>query len=246
MRTGIRFGMMMVVLSVANIAGNAIAADAIVKVDVNSAYIWRGITFNDGIVVQPSVDVALPEGFGVNVWGNLDAEDYDGALQDGEFSEIDLTLSYGFSVGDVKCSVGYIEYLFPHQGDTNGALPGTREVYATAEVDLGAGFSTKLQIYYDIDEVNDVYGALSLTYGYDISDELSAEIGALAGYAGKDWSLGEDGGLNEYVVSLSTTYAANESVKLGANIAYTDTFDTDVLPDQDINFYGGVSLAYSF
>ena len=33
-------------------AGTAAAADVTTAVDVNSAYVWRGITFNDGVVVQ--------------------------------------------------------------------------------------------------------------------------------------------------------------------------------------------------
>lgn len=225
---------------------STMAAEASAGVDVNSAYVWRGITLNDGVVVQPSVDVALPNGLGVNVWGNLDADDYDDTLQDGEFSEIDLTLSYGFSVGPLECGVGYIEYLFPHQGDTNGPLAGTREIYATAGLDLCGGLSAGLEIYYDVDEVEDFYAAASLTYGCEISDALSAEIGALAGYASEDASPGVDDGLHEYVFSLSTTYAATESLELGANIAYTDTFDEDVLPEQDVDVFGGVSIINSF
>ena len=38
-------------------AGSAFGADVTTAIDVNSAYVWRGITFNDGVVVQPSVDV---------------------------------------------------------------------------------------------------------------------------------------------------------------------------------------------
>ncbi|HMA84159.1 MAG TPA: hypothetical protein VKN73_00520, partial [Desulfosalsimonadaceae bacterium] len=48
--------------------------------DVVSAYVWRGITFNDGLVVQPYVDVAAGNGFAINVWGNYDIDDYDNTL----------------------------------------------------------------------------------------------------------------------------------------------------------------------
>ena len=52
----------------------------IVGVDVNSAYVWRGVTRNDGPAVQPWVDLEVAEGFRVHVWGNLDLDDYDGAV----------------------------------------------------------------------------------------------------------------------------------------------------------------------
>ena len=64
------------------------AASATAAVDINSAYVWRGITFNDGLVIQPSIDVAADNGLGINVWGNYDIDDYDNTLDDKEFSEI--------------------------------------------------------------------------------------------------------------------------------------------------------------
>ena len=47
-----------------------LAADATAAIDVNSAYVWRGLTFNDGVVIQPSIDVAAKNGLGINVWDN--------------------------------------------------------------------------------------------------------------------------------------------------------------------------------
>ena len=60
-------------------ADTAMAADASFGADINSAYVWRGITFNDGAVIQPSLDVTTG-GFGFNVWGNIDIDDDNGTL----------------------------------------------------------------------------------------------------------------------------------------------------------------------
>jgi hypothetical protein len=112
---------MMMFLSAAVLmsAGTAFGADVTTAIDVNSAYVWRGITFNDGYVVQPSMDVAAGN-FGFNVWGNLDGDDYDDSLDSGEFSEIDLTLTYAVEAGPVGLTFGYIEYLFPTTDATVG------------------------------------------------------------------------------------------------------------------------------
>ncbi|MFC1816282.1 MltA-interacting MipA family protein, partial [Thermodesulfobacteriota bacterium] len=75
-------------------------------------------------VVQPSVDVSH-KGFGINVWGNIDIDDYNDTLKSGEFSEVDFALSDGFNIKSVDVSVGYIEYLFPNGGE------GTRELFGT-------------------------------------------------------------------------------------------------------------------
>lgn len=219
--------------------GTAAAADATAAVDVVSAYVWRGITFNDGLVVQPSLDVSK-NGFGINVWGNLDVDDYDDSLDSGEFSEIDLTLSYGLDLDAADVSVGYIEYVFPNGGE------GTREVFLSVYKDLFAGFTVGIDGYYDFDEVDDYYIDLFAGYAFELENGLALGIGALAGYAGKDMSAGGDGGLHEYTFTADAGYAVSDALSLNAFVAYTDSFDEDVLPDQDINFYGGASIAYSF
>ncbi|MFO7560359.1 MAG: TorF family putative porin [Desulfobacterales bacterium] len=220
-------------------AGNVFAADVTAAVDVNSAYVWRGITFNDGLVVQPSVDVTSG-GFGLNVWGNLDADDYDDTLESGEFSEIDLTASYGFTVKSVSVTVGYIEYLFPAGG------PGTREVYGGIGIEPVKGLTTGVDVYWDFDEVEDVYVNVKLGYNLDISDKLSMDFNASAGYAGEDMSAGTKDGFHDYNLSIGLGYAATDALNLSGFIAYTNSFDDEVLPDQDVDIYGGVGGSYSF
>ena len=104
----LRKAMMMVFFAAVLMStGTAFGADVTAAVDVNSAYVWRGITFNDGFVVQPSVDVTAGN-FGFNVWGNIDGDDYDDTLDSGEFSEVDLTLTYAIEAGPVGLTAGYI------------------------------------------------------------------------------------------------------------------------------------------
>jgi len=47
-----------VILLVGMAVAPAAAAEATAAVDFASAYVWRGLTFNDGFVIQPSIDVA--------------------------------------------------------------------------------------------------------------------------------------------------------------------------------------------
>lgn len=222
---------------------NAMAADASFGADVNSAYVWRGITFNDGAVVQPSLDITKG-GFGLNVWGNIDIDDYNDTLDDREFSEVDLTLSYGVDIKSVSLSFGYIEYLFPTT-DAGGA-PGTREVYGGVSFTPVEGLSTGVTVYYDFDEVEDYYISASIGYSRELVEKLSMDIGLSAGYAGKDMSVGADSGLNDYNISMGLGYAVSEAMSVSGFLAYTDTFDEDVLPEQDVDFYGGVGASYSF
>ncbi|MCF8070468.1 MAG: MltA-interacting MipA family protein [Desulfobacterales bacterium] len=223
----------------------AIAADVTAAADINSAYVWRGLTFNDGIVVQPSIDIAA-NGFGLNVWGNLDIDDYDDTLDSGEFSEVDITASYAFNLGPVAASVGYIEYMFPAGGAS------TSEIFVTTGMDIGAGFSAGLELYYDIDQVDDVYATASIGYALDLNEKLGLELGGLISYAGEDFAAayagGVDGGFFNYVLSASLSYAITDALSAGASLNYTDSMDSDVFPDTavDTNVYGGISIAYTF
>ena len=216
------------------------AAEAVVSGDIYSAYVWRGMTFNDGAVFQPAVDVSHA-GFGVNVWANLDIDDYNGTLNDGEFSEVDLTVSYGFALGAVDVSAGYIEYLFPHSD-----ADGTREIFVGGSFSPIENLSLGADLYYDFDEVEGFYAALSASYGFEPMEKLSLEAGVVIGIADNDFSLGDKGGFHEINVSLSGSYAINDSWSAGAMIAYTNPLDKDVLPEQDVDFYGGGNISYSF
>ena len=224
--------------------GTVSAADVTVGADVNSAYVWRGITFNDGLVFQPSLDIGY-KGFGINVWGNLDIGDYDDSLDSGDFSEVDFTLSYGFAVDRFSFGLGYIEYLFP--GSNGGE--GTRELYGTVTVDIYKGLYAGLGLYYDVEAIDDFYANGSIGFATDITEAISIDVSATAGYAGDDWAIantGTDGGFHEYTLSASGTYTVVENLDVSIYLNYTDSLDDDVLADQDVNFFGGIGFYYAF
>lgn len=232
-------GLLVVLCAAAGLSARAHAADVTAGTDLASAYVWRGITFNDGLVAQPSVDVTSG-GFGFNVWSNMDIDDYDDTLNSGEFSEVDLTLSYGFSLDPVDVSVGYIEYLFPEGGS------GTRELYADLSIEPLSGLTAGVTGYYDFDEVEDYYVNVSLGYAYELAKDLTLGAGAEVGVAGDDASAGEDSGFHEYLLSVDCAWALTEALEVTAYMAYTDNFDKDVLPDQDTDWFGGMGVYYSF
>lgn len=238
----------------------AMAADATAALDINSAYVWRGQTFNDGLVLQPSIDVAAKNGLGINVWGNYDIGDYNNTLDENEFSEIDLTVSYGFSVGKLDLAVGAIEYLFPAtdpDGDGNGEnATATTELYLSLGMPIVGGLSAGLNIYYDIDAYDELsYATFSLTYAYDITEKMNLEAGGSIGYAGDDFAKaagGDDGGLYDYTLSLSLGYTISDAWSASAKVTYVDALDDDHLKETkdggllDTNVIYGVGFAYAF
>ncbi len=228
----------------------AVAADATAALDIASAYVWRGQTFNDGLVFQPSVDVAASSGFGINVWGNYDVDDYDGTLDSHEFSEIDLTLSYGTTLGKVDVGVGAIGYFFPAGAEE------TWELYLSLGMPIIGGLSAGVDFYYDVDAVDEfTYATLSLSYGFDITEKFAVELGGSIAYAGDAFAEnagGEDGGFYDYTLSASLGYTITDAWSASAGVTYVNALDDDNLPDvddgglEDTNIVFAVGVAYAF
>jgi len=213
------------------------AHGADVSVDINQGYVWRGMTFNEGLVIQPALNASSEGGFGVNVWANMDIDDYDGAMKAGEISEVDITLSYSFEAVSFELTAGIIEYPYSHQSTEDmGALPGTREVYVSVSRDIGSGVSAGSGLYYDFDKVEDYYAMLSMGYSVSLNEVIAVALSGSVGHIGKDMSLGGRAGLNDYTVATKVTFVVSKDFSITGTVGYTDTLYDEVLPDQDVNF----------
>lgn len=238
------------ILCIGILSTSAMAAEATATMGVASAYVWRGQTFNDGAVVQPSIDVSAENGLGFNVWGNYDLSDYNNTVNSREFSELDLTGYYNFSLGKADMGVGIISYLFP------AGAAETAEIYLSVGTEIVKGLSVNVTGYYDIDALDEFsYGTLSLSYGYDITKELNAAIAGKIAYAGDKFAKaagGLDGGLYDYTIALTLGYAISDKWSISTGVTYVDALDDDNLKDKsaggklDTNTFGSISLSYAF
>lgn len=222
-----------VVLALLSLAAAPASADAEYALDFASAYVWRGITFTDGAVFQPSVTASNDGGFAINVWGNLDIDDAND--MSGEFNEIDLTASYGIGTDAVSAEVGFIEYLFP-----NTPFAGTREVYLTVGWDITA--SPSVALYYDIDEVKDFYANFGVEFGGDVSGAMAWSVAVSAGYAGDDFAAAYDG-LSGGMYDGNVTFGLSGGA-WSAFVSYIDALDSDALPEQPVDFLAGIGFSF--
>jgi uncharacterized protein (TIGR02001 family) len=226
-----------VVLALLACATVGMAAEAAVSLDVASAYVFRGSTFNDGLVAQPGLEVAgLPVTLGV--WGNFDIGDYGGALVENEFSEVDLYASYDIPVDAVGLSIGYTEYVYPGGG------------VADREVSLSAGLDVLLApsvgVFYGVDGgiKESIYVEGSLGHAFEISDDVSVELGATVGYTDPQ---GGKAGFSHYTATLGASCAC-----VSASITYIGQLDDDVLVDvelggaYDTEIVGALSISHEF
>mgnify|MGYP001818532280 CR=1 FL=1 len=244
----------------ATVAAGLIAGTAVAEVsttfDFASAYVYRGVTFNDGFVFQPGIEAAglgLPEEYGsvaVGAWANMDFGDYDDTLATSEFSEVDLYASYSLPtlVEGLDLFVGYCDYTYPYGGGTSDKEASVGAGYEISGVGLG------LTYYQGIGGAinGSSYVEFDVGYGIDFTEELSGSIDA--GFAFADYEGGESG-LNDYDIGASVVYALGEVWSAGASLTYIGQGDDEVLPDYnsitgdlgyDVSVVGMLSLGASF
>ena len=101
------------------------AIETSASVDLVSAYVFRGITLNEGAAVQPGVEVSIGNAtFGV--WGSqaMDAEEFETER------EVDIYAGYDVEVSNLSVSFGIVEYIYPDE-----EIDNDREVSVALAVD---------------------------------------------------------------------------------------------------------------
>jgi hypothetical protein len=241
-------------------AGEEQTEPAAVEVDADvpvlSAYVWRGQVLNDEAVFQPALNLTKG-GFGLNVWGNFNLTDR--VTDDADFSEIDLTISYGGKRGSVGWGVGLIEYLFPNSTlttDAGGAgYPSTREAYASVSLPDLVVVPT-LSVYRDIDEGNGTYASFGLGYDRALTDKLTLNVSAALGMADADYNAFyfgiEDAALNDANLGASVSYSVSKNLTITPSVQYTWLPDGDIKDAAGALYYGkdqvvgGLNINYVF
>ncbi len=233
-------------------------SDASVAVDVPllSSYVWRGQVLNKEAVVQPGLTGSMG-GFAVNAWSSMNLYDTD---TDGEFTEMDWTVSYGATAGPVEWGVGVVQYTFPNstleaEDGTVTAYPGTIEVYASAGLP-DVLLAPALTVYCDVDEIDGVYGVLAVGHTFAVSEKVGVDLSASLALADSDYNMGYFGydqtALNDLVVGAALPVALTENFSLTPSISYMMLPDSDLGDAADVaygdkdSFYGGVTLSCSF
>jgi len=238
-RSGLKAAAGVMAFSVVMASAVAYGADATLSVDVASAYVFRGATFNDGLNLQPGMEVSGPGGLSVGAWGVLDLEDYDGAVVDGQFQELDLYASYALPVEILDLSIGYTEYLYPSAGGDSDREVGVSIGKSVMAVDLAA------DVYYGLDGGirKQFYVELSAGTEFELGC-LGVELGAMVAYLNPDEG---ESGFSHWAATVGASYGA-----FGASVTYIGQVDDKVLPDSgsgggyDVDVVGMLSASVAF
>jgi len=201
-------------------------------VDIASAYVFRGQTFNNGIVVQPGVEGEVA-GYTVGAWANVNIDSVAGEPDD--VSEIDLYIAKELgSVAGWDIGAGYCEYTYP-----GVAGNGESELSLSASGAI-SGFDVSVAAYANIAEESTPNFYEVSTGGSTSLAGVALDYGISLGYSADEEVDGVEQETGVGYVAYSVSY---DTAGGTISATYIDGRDDDIVEvDESLVFAYGISL----
>ena len=134
------------------------------NIAISSDYVFRGVSQTAGkAAVSAGYDVSHTSGLSAGVWASNVSDAFGGL-------EIDLYANYGFKVGAVDLSVGYINYVY--NTAANGGEANVSATYAGLNLKVSKGVNGSLnEYYYEANYSYDVAAIKGLSLGLHYGSE---------------------------------------------------------------------------
>ncbi len=261
--------MALLLLAAVAAPASARAAEGSIYADVLSAYVYNGLQYNDEAVFQPGLDVAGPFGFGYSLWANMDLTDNPASTApntSGEWSEVDLSLNWTApSTGPLTFSAGGLYYVYPQSSSTvatnaDGSVEsvskapadGSYQVFAKLAADLPLAPAVKF--CHELDNTDDWIVLVTVGHGFDLTDKLALNLGAVLGFAGdyyveSNYGSGTGAAFTHAQFDAALSCALTDKASVALKGAFSTLLDGDLRDDVDADrdiFFGGVNASYSF
>lgn len=194
-----------------------------IVVDYNSCYLWRGYTFSEGSVIQPSASITIRR-FSLNFWSNFDLEKTEGSPV---FNEFDIILSYTYEKRSLEIQP-VVQFYF---------YPGTVEL-STGELTLNTAYrykNIKFLTSHNIDILNysgSYYGNAGAGYEKEFYSNMLFECGVSLGWANSRFNktYGSTGknALNHICGNLGFTFYPSEYIYTKLRFELSNLLDKDL------------------
>ncbi len=202
---------------------------------LESRYLSEGRDALDGDSLWVnSVEMAYGKFFGGIWYGSSPDQDYD---------ELQLSLGYAESIGDLEIAVGYTRFEFPFESAHDNEA-GTTLTWSN----LPMGCALSADAYYSF-EADGYFVELALGHEFELSDSFSV---VAAGFMGINQGYVSDGhdGANNVGLRLEGTVALSGNWFFFSHMTYSWAIDANPALEGDaqlINFlHGGLGLMWEF
>lgn len=213
------------------------------EVDFNSQYIWRGIPYSKGAVMNPQAWITWKE-WTLYSWNNMALND---EPTQGDFNEYDLYLTYSWKPGKFTVEPSFFYYMYSDQEDS----PDTGEASITVSYSL-APFEIFTRHTVDVMAYDGAYFAdAGVTYSKEFSDKLSLESSVSLGVGNNRFNFNyigvNENALNVLETGISFTYYLTEHVYFRPHAEYSVILDSKLRGELDnAVFNGGGAIGVEF
>jgi hypothetical protein len=206
-----------------------------VDATVFSDYMWRGLNKYD-TAVSPSIFVRFPS-FEIRATGIAETGEDEG------LGEVDASFEYFFSVGQLDFSAGYMFY-----GYDESVYSDTSEIFGKASWNTGTPITPLLELYWDVDEADALYGRIGVAYAdriEKISYALRATLGAATEGFGETYFFVSESGFIDFDISFSMIIPVTDYFSVKPFVGYSVLVNNginDVVKDDSKAYAGGAIL----
>ncbi len=203
-------------------------------------YLWRGITYDEGLVIQPSLTM-YQNNWTLMFWGNYVVSD---SYDDVKNHEFDIYVQYDFEFGDLTLSPNILFYSYPQQDAESTFELSLAGEYSLGDFSIGTSLSTDIKLGKSY-----LFGYHSVGYTKELGETL--ELNASGGFGWGTENFNEyyigikKSGLNYIYSNISLSYKMlnNVSLKPYAEVYFnTDSEYKEILGGTVANFGVTVSL----
>ncbi len=201
---------------------------------------WRGIVYNNGLVLQPEAYIGYKD-FSLSLWSNTTLYDIDGITA----HEIDYTIDYSHSFNkfDVETYLSYYQYI------QQVGTPNTAEWFLKGSLPLG-NFSVYSSLTIDVLEYAGAsFLEVGLNYEKEFTEKLSLSAGCLTAFGSKKFNFNyldiDKSAFNHVGGFIGLSYSLAENLSLDANFYQNFYVDSDVIQTIGSNS-NAVELKLSF
>lgn len=203
-----------------------------------SDYVWRGLNKYD-TSVSPAIYAKFP-------WFCIKALGVAETGGDGGMGEIDASLECFFSSGQLDFSAGYIFY-----GYDESPYSDTSEIFGKAFWRTGTPIIPSLELYWDIDEADALYGRLGVAYVDSIENinyKVLATLGGATDGFNETYYWVSESGLVDFEISFRMVIPVTKEFSFEPFVGYSVLVDSSIKTwvKDDSNEYIGAAVHLVF
>ena len=211
-------------------AGGDLGAE--VSVGYDTDYIFRGANLGQDLLWSDvNVSTSLSDGLGLNIgaW-------YANPTDAGD-DELDIYAGVSTDLGGMSLDLGTTYYYYPGATGSN-----TLEFGAALGTSVGA-FDLSLGVFHDIDTEN-TYVELGAGTSFDLTDNISLDLGAAIGNNQDEVIGGQADGLTAVTITIGAPIGLTDNASLTPYLGINAGLDDN--QDAGDEIFSGISLSVGF